>query len=383
LRAAEVAAIRADLPVLETGGRYLNAGTLGPLPRRTIDAMDAELQYDITRRQSVDLWDRLVATGDRARRALARIVSVDAQQIALMHSTHEGINAALWGIDWRDGDELVTTDQEHPAAQVPMRHVRDRAGVTLRTVAWDGSDGDEELTARVAAACSERTRAVLISHVSWLSGAVAPLRALRQALPEHVRLIVDGAQGGGIVATSLDDGWDAYTISGQKWPCGPNGTGALALADPEAWLPTFGGATQVDMPARPFDSDVVRSAQRFETSQTAMVPLEGVSAAIGWLLDRVDVPRAAAHARAMNTYARSAIEAQLAGAPIRRLYGDAHLLAIELDAESAAPIVRALWDADIQVSAPIAQRRVRFSFGPWTTSDDVDAGIDALAAALR
>ncbi len=84
---------------------------------------------------------------------------------------------------------------------------------------------------RIAAAVTPRTRLIALSHVLWTTGAVLPVHELRAhtGLP----ILVDGAQSVGVLDVDAT-GLDYYTVSGQKWLCGPEGTGALVVADPEA-----------------------------------------------------------------------------------------------------------------------------------------------------
>ena len=70
-----------------------------------------------------------------------------------------------------------------------------------------------------------------MSHVIWTNGVVLDVHALKErtGLP----IVVDGAQSVG--AIDVDVGAiDYYTVSGQKWLCGPESTGALYVADADA-----------------------------------------------------------------------------------------------------------------------------------------------------
>lgn len=375
---AELARIRAELPAVTTS-TYLNAGTLGPMPRVAIDAMRVEQEYDVQRRQCGRLWERLGELQVTARGALTALTGVGPEQVALMHTTHEGINTCLWGLDVGVGDDIVTTDQEHPGVTVPLRHLRDRTGCTITVAPWDASN-DAAFVEAIATACTPATRAVILSHVSWVTGTVAPLRALRAALP-GVRLIVDGAQSAGVLAMNPEDGWDAYTVSGQKWPCGPNGSGGLALVDPEAWRPTFGAYMQVTDPASAFTADLVPDARRFETSQEAMTPLAGFAASVEWLVRDVGIVRATAHAKARNVQARERM-ASVLGERVVAAHGNIHLLCVELDAPVAEQVAVDLCRADISIRS-LSPTRIRLSFGAWNTSAEVDSAVDAIAASLN
>lgn len=374
---AELERFRSELPAV-TAACYLNAGTLGPLPRSAVAAMQAEHRYDVERRQCERLWERLVDLQTAARAALAGLGHVEPQQVALMHSTHEAINTCVWGLRLRAGDSVVTTDEEHPGVLVPLRHARDRLGCDIRIAAWSDAPA---LVENVARCCDDSTRAVVLSHVSWLSGRAAPLRLLREALPASCRIIVDGAQSAGAVPLDPTDGWDAYTVSGQKWTCGPNGSGALLLRDPAAWEPTFGAFQQVVDPSNCLGSPIVEDGRRFETSQEAMAPLAGIAASVTWLASHVDPRRAVAHARSLNVRARSLLLPLVEswGADPRTvLSGEAHLLTIDLPDDRAAAVSLALCERHIVIRS-LSPRRLRLSFGFWNTPHEVERCVDAIA----
>jgi len=366
----EIALIRSQLPATYDIA-YLNAGTLGPLPLVTIEAIAAEQRYDSTVRHDATFWDRLQAAQHAARAALVTLTGMGSAHVALMHSTHEGMNACLWGLDVRDGDNVVTTDEEHPGLLIPLRHVRDRTGVDVRVATW--KDDDEAFVASILSRVDARTRAVALSHVSWVSGRVAPLRGLREALPHGVRVIVDGAQSAGVYPIDASDGWDAYSVSGQKWPCGPNGSGGLALADPEAWRPTYGAYMQLLEPADFRDSAVVADGRRLEMSQEALVPLVGFAASVGWIAGEVGITRAHAHARACNAHVRRRLTS--AGVEEDRLQGHSHLLCIDL--HDAPVLATSLYDAGFLVRS-LSDDRLRLSFGCWNTVSELDRVTDSI-----
>jgi L-cysteine/cystine lyase len=374
---ADLASIRGDAPVTARGP-YLNAGTLGPLPTVAIDAMARVADYDRDRRQGPDLWSRLDEHQRAARGAVASLTGVSSEQVALMPSTHAGINSCLWGLGAARGDSVVTTSEEHPGVTVPLRHLRDRVGIDARVATWS-HDGDEAWVASVLGAVDATTRAVVVSHVSWVSGAVAPLRALRAALPPGVRIIVDGAQSAGVLGVDPTDGWDAYTVSGQKWPCGPNGSGGLALVDPEAWLPTFGGFAQVADPMDAFAAEVATDGRRLESSQESMLPLAGFAAGAAWVVETIGLWRAEAHARLLNALARDLLH----GAEgVGELSGDAHLLCVHLPGGTAEQVAATLGEGGFVVRS-LGPGIVRLSFGAWSSVEDVTSCVEAISRAVR
>jgi len=218
-----LADIRAELPVLERLS-YLNTGTFGPIPRRTAEVMVAEQLTELEHgRSGAAYWERARGLRQRVREAIAELIGATPENVALTRSTTDGCNVVVAGLRLGSADEVVTTDSEHfgllgalaaSGARVRVASIRDRpAG---------------EAAAAVLAELSPRTRLIAISHVVWTTGQVMDVPALAAA---GIPVLVDGAQGTGAVPVDVGElGCDFYTVSGQKWLLGPDGTGALYVA---------------------------------------------------------------------------------------------------------------------------------------------------------
>jgi L-cysteine/cystine lyase len=219
----DLGAVRRGLPVL---GRYayLNAGTFGPLPRATVEAMHEMERRELEEgRSSRAYFQRVLDERERLRQELAGLLGTHPQRIALTTSTTEGCNIVLRGLGIGPGDEVVTTDSEHPGLFGGLV----ASGATLR-IAAIREGASAEILPTIQAQITPRTRLIAISHVSWLDGAVLPVRELAG---HGVPLLVDGAQGAGAISVAVEElRADFYTVSGQKWLMGPAATGALYVA---------------------------------------------------------------------------------------------------------------------------------------------------------
>jgi L-cysteine/cystine lyase len=239
--------IRDQLPAVQCAA-FLNTGTCGPLPQVVADTMAeaAKRECELGRANIADFLS-FRGTVQETREILGELLSVDVNTIALTHNTTEGMNISIWGIEWQPGDEIVTTSIEHPGGLYPTYMVKMRRGVVLRFA--DVGLGADPLPA-IERTFTKRTRLLVLSHVSYSSGACFPLKEVIDfAHDRGVMVSVDGAQSAGAIELDLDTlGVDFYALSGQKWLCGPEGTGALYVrADRIADLqPTFVGYSSFD-----------------------------------------------------------------------------------------------------------------------------------------
>ncbi|MGH2561413.1 MAG: aminotransferase class V-fold PLP-dependent enzyme [Thermomicrobiales bacterium] len=221
--------VRDRMPAARQTG-YFNAGTNGPLPDIVVNALTAAAQRELDAgRINPTFYGEAKSDCQRLRERFASIFGADAGEIALTRSTTEGVNIALMGLDWQRGDEIITTNLEHPGIMVPLALIAHRYGVVIRIA--DIGNGGGEVVGAIAAQLTNRTRAIAVSHVMWSTGAVMPLQQIAEVAHDRgVLVVVDAAQAAGQVPVNLHElGVDAYAISGQKWLCGPGGTGALYI----------------------------------------------------------------------------------------------------------------------------------------------------------
>jgi L-cysteine/cystine lyase len=219
-----LAEIRAELPVLDRVA-YLNAGTFGPLPRRTTAAMVAQHEAELRDgRSGAAYWERVRELRRQARASIAELIGSRPESVALTRSTSEGCAIAVASLGLSAADEIVTTDAEHFGLLGALH----ASGARVRVARVQGRPRGELLGA-IEAELGPHTRLVAVSHVTWTTGAVLPLSELAARVDgDRTAILVDGAQSAG--AIPVDVGalrCDFYTVSGQKWLLGPDGTGGL------------------------------------------------------------------------------------------------------------------------------------------------------------
>jgi len=346
---------RALFPVLERLA-YLNTGSAGPLATPVLEAMRREDERAVREgRGAQATFKHTMGLREVVRARVAELVGVEPACVALTGSTTDGCNIVLAGLGLEPGDEVVTTDAEHFGLIGPLH-------VSGARVVVCPPEPDALL-----AAVGPRTRLVAVSHVIWTTGAVLPVAELRERT--GVPVLVDGAQSvGAIPATAR--GVDFYTVSGQKWLCGPDGTGALVVADPER-LRVARPSYLSQASHLPDGSYVPKDgAARFDPCWLSGSLLAGLQAAIElrpeWGYDR---------AAELTARCRELLEGV-----VELLPGDATLVAFRPPAgEEPAAVVERLAGEGVIIRELPGRNLLRASVGWWTSEND----LERLAAALR
>lgn len=356
-----LAELRAQFPVCARFA-YLNAGTNGPVATAAAEAVRAQQEREVEGgRGGMPFFLAYQEQADRLRAGYAADLHAPPEEVALTTSTTDGVSRVLLALGLGPGDEILTSDEEHPGVYGPLVAQRAR-GVTVRTAPL------QELPDAIGPA----TRLVVVSHVSWRTGAYAPIAALAAAEP---LLLLDGAQGVGAVATDVHAlGADFYAGAGQKWLCGPTGTGMLWVAPrvrERLTVPSPGYLNLAD-PGAGLDAQPREDAQAFDTpalSSTGIVhavAMLDLLGAAGW-----DAIHAHAHDLAELAVARLCERGR------EVLARDRTTLVTWRETDAPARS-EALLEAGVVVRHLPDEDVLRASFGGWNDEQDLERLLDAL-----
>ena len=310
---------------------------------------------------------------------MAAMLGCTPEEIALTHNTTEGMNFATLGVNWQPGDEAVTTNVEHPGALFPLYAARERFNITIKTANVAGK-GPDETVAAVASLLGPRTKLVSFSHVSFQTGQLLPVAGIAAAAHAHGALVlVDGAQTFGTISIDVGElGCDAYSVSGQKWLCGPEGTGALYVAqDVVSQLRIVMAAYGTMDGYNDYGGYAVRgNAQRFEQGTSNAAGYAGQVAAARFL---ADAGADAAYRRSFELveYARG-LFSELDGVEVLTPAEHAGLVTVVLPGADADDVVRRVAEERVVVRSIRALRAVRLSLGYFNTVEEVDLAVKAL-----
>ena len=383
---AWVARARAEIPA-STGSLYFQTGGIGPSPEAVIDHVRDRLAFQNESPAAPRVATDMARIEPDLRAQLGRAFGAAGDEVALTHSTSEGISIVAWSLNWQAGDEVVISNTEHPANVIPWYVLRDRFGIVIREIDLSTGTG---LLDEVRGQLSDRTRMVSISHVSRNNGRTlrtdesAELGALLRS--RGVRYHLDGAQGPGCVPTDFRAlGCDCYSTCGHKWLLGPKGTGALfvrreVLDDVRlSWAGSHSHATMDYEGAY----TLLPSAARYEFGTRALADFAGFARAVEWM-ENIGLARVEERIQSLVDHAIEAVDrADGLGVSSPRTPPDrSGVFVLRLpEGCDATELYNDLRDGDGILASPVRQPRdFRLSIHFFNTRDEIDAAIAAIAA---
>ncbi|MDQ3712318.1 MAG: aminotransferase class V-fold PLP-dependent enzyme [Acidobacteriota bacterium] len=207
---------------------YLNSAAVAPVPTIAIEAVNRQLR-DVSENGSTNFTD-WIATKNRAREMVAKMLNARSEQIAFMRNTSDGFATVASGLKWKNGDNIVTFAKEFPANFYAWRRVRDAFGAELRLCPERNGriDLDEFINL-----IDKNTQLVSISAVQFASGFRADLERVGEAARAVDALFaVDIIQAFGTTPFDLEaQKIDIAAGASHKWLCSPEGCGILFLSD--------------------------------------------------------------------------------------------------------------------------------------------------------
>jgi cysteine desulfurase/selenocysteine lyase len=308
----DVERIRTDFPILfrEVYGKpltYLDNGASAQKPRAVLDAIDHayKMEYANVHRGLHYLSNAATGRYENARETVRRFLNAGStEEIVFTHNVTDAINlvASSFGMDFREGDEIVLSVMEHHSNIVPWHFHRERRGCVLK---WAPiSDSGELLLEELERLIGPRTRMVAITHMSNVLGTVVPIKqVVRIAHARGVPVLVDGAQAAVHMPVDVQDlDCDFYAFTGHK-TYGPSGIGALYAKRRhlDAMPPYQGGGEMIESVHR----DRIaygHPPHKFEAGTPPIVQAIGLGAALDYMM-QVGRERIAAHEKELKEYA--------------------------------------------------------------------------------
>jgi selenocysteine lyase/cysteine desulfurase len=375
---ANWARLRSLFPVTQELA-YLNHAGVAPISTRVEEAIRRYLE-EATRlgaSQYAKFYDREI---ERVRTRAALLLNARADEIAFVKNTTEGLGIVAAGLDWRQGDEILTCDLEYPSNVYPWWSLRGRG---VETVMLRGRNGRLPLETVEEALQSPRVRMLTLSSVEFGSGAQNDLEALGRLCGDRgVLFCVDGIQSVGCFPIDVERcGIDFLSADGHKWMLSVEGCGIFFCSKRAQSLvtPRVIGWRSVQN-NRDFDNyhmDLQPNAGRFEEGTPNTIGIFGLGAAIDLLLE-IGVSAIAERVLALTDRLVEGLHGR--GAKLRSPRGPGEasgIVSFVMPDEAPGDTVRRLHASQIFVT----ERRggVRASPHFYNSEDEIDQLVAALA----
>jgi isopenicillin-N epimerase len=207
----------------------LNNGGVSPSPRIVTEALVRYIwqQEDAT---AYTMWQLLEPQSETIRTGLAEAFGCDREEIAITRNASESLEILLMGMDFKSGDEILTTTQDYPRMLTTLRQREKREGLVLKLIKIPVPPRNlDEITSAFERGITSRTRLILIMHQVNVTGQITPVKAVcEMARAKGIETIVDGAHSFAQFQFQQKDlDCDYFGTSLHKWLYAPKGTGML------------------------------------------------------------------------------------------------------------------------------------------------------------
>ena len=281
--------------------RYFNNASLGAAPiyvqratktfRETLDGFPSKY-----------MWGGWKEEIENTRQSVADLLGADAEEIALIHNTTEGMNLIARSFDLQPGDEVILADHEHTSGRICWEFFQEAKGVKLvRPTLPILPKTVEEVVDVYRKAITPKTKIISMCHIVNTNGMILPIKEVSEMAHEQGILVaVDGAQGAGMFDINLHDlGCDFYAASAHKWLFAPKGIGVLYAKE---------SSQQHLKPLIVCRGHTDTSIRRLENYNTRNLPeLLGLGAAVEFI-NQIGIHKIHARTYELKAYFRSKLE---------------------------------------------------------------------------
>jgi len=243
-----------DQFMLDRNSIFFNPGTVGVMPRVVFEKTTEHLQYlatsvaqwaykDDNKEQFISGYNNLLPI----RTKVAQLINATADEIAMTDNVTNGMSYIANGLDLKEGDEVLTSNQEHSGGNSSWKLRAKRNGIVYREIEIGKPiRSADEVYNQVVSAFTPKTKVLMLSHMITGSGAILPMKEIcAEARKKGILVILDGAQTIGQIKIDVKDiGCDAYLGCFHKWIGAPCGTGFMYLQkdlSPRVWTTVASG----------------------------------------------------------------------------------------------------------------------------------------------
>ncbi len=375
----DIEIVRAGIPALKEM-IFLNTAGIAPIPSVVADeVVDLIRLQEEKGRYRPDVMGMLNERSEEARGITAQFFGVTPEEITFTHSISEGLNIVSEGIEWKSGDEVIISDQEHPSGYMPWALRAEQQGVVLKQLQL--LPEPEGMVDRLRDLLTDRTRVVALSHVTSSLGILVPAEELVRAGHEVGALVgFDGAQSAGQFPIDLRQmDCDFYSATSYKWCLGPYGVGALYVKRdvlPQIIVRRSGARAggQVDVKTGRFVFP--DTARKFEFGARNLPIRIGYGRALRYI-EEIGLEEIEARVQKTVTYFRERVS-EIPGARVQTPAGfSAGAVNVAIEGVDPGKVQQALWEKH-RIVAVSPAGGIRFSVTFFTTKEELDKVVEAL-----
>ena len=368
----DISTVRAEFPELERIA-YFQTGTFGMMAECVLRRVQELIA--LFERRSWEVHGEILAAVEGLRRRLAARIGAEPGEIAFTRNATDGVNLVAAGLTWQPGDEIIISDQEHPAMNYPWHWVAQRTGAVIRRYRVEHDPAAS--LANVAALVTPRTRLVGTSWVTSPYGIRLPVREVCALARERgILSLVDGAQAFGVFGVHVREvGCDFFTSNGHKWLGGPKGTGFFwARADRLGELrPAHVGAGSAERFSFEAGLTLHPTGRRFEFGTDSHHLHAGLGPALEWF-DRLGWEWIEGRTKGLATYLKEGLS-RVPGVTLKTPLAWEHSSGLtSFEAEGVDD--RALWeylrDEWRVLPRTLGPRGIRVSTAYFNTEEEID-----------
>jgi selenocysteine lyase/cysteine desulfurase len=359
----------------------LNNGGVSPSPRSVQEAMRRYLEYS-NHAPAYTMWQVLEPQIEGVRRGLAAEFGCDPEEIAITRNASEALQICIFGLDLKPGDEVLTTWQDYPRMINALRQRERRDGIKLKIVEFQiPPPSMGHLKEAFERAMTNRTRAILVSHMTFTTGQIFPIMEISQMGRQRgIEVIVDGAHAFAHFPFKHGDlDCDYYGTSLHKWLMAPHGTGFLYVRKSKIkglW-PLMAAEPKQDGDIRKFEEIGTHPAANHNAIAEALVFHRGIgierkAARLRYLRDRWAL-RLSSHERVRMLTPLDARQSCAIGT-------------FNVAGLDVARLAAHLWERYRILVTPIdynGLKGIRVTPSLYTTLDEIDFFCDAIEKVLR
>lgn len=225
-----------DQFVLDPDITYLNSGTEGSMPRVVLDQYYSYLRKWASSPNYYSAFDKVLQDWQIInKQKVGSFIGTTGDNICITDNTTEGLSMIIMGLNFKDGDEIISTYHDFPSLESIIHSLqrRNKGIIYTKLPLPSPASSKREIVEIFEEAINCKTRALCFSHINYTTGLRMPVKELCDLARQYNLIsIVDGAHSLGMLPLNMDEiGCDFYVSSGHKWLNGPPGTGLLYIRD--------------------------------------------------------------------------------------------------------------------------------------------------------